>query len=533
MSFLWLALLLGSAILAEEQYFPQSSAKTWDEARDHCQTCFKDLATITCRNIHLILQNINSEYWIGLRRRFNGSKAWSRWSNGDHVTYQNWYPGHPVQNEVTCPSTPTSTTPVTDLTSTPENNSTSTCPVNDSSSTTPVNNSTSTTPVNNSTSTTPVNISTSSTPVNNSTSTIPVNNSTSTFPVNDSTGTTPLNNSTSSTPVTDSTSSTPVTDSTSVIRVTDSTSTTLVTDSTSTIPVNNSTSTTPVNNSTSTTPVNNSTSTTPVNNSTSTTPVNISTSTIPVNNSTSTITVNNSTSTTPVNNSTSTIPVNHLTSTTPVNHSTSTTPVNHSTSTTPVNNSTSTTPISSSTSKISSTEDQCSLLTQMLNCLNMTYFINTIVTMVSTTPHSLYQTLLPVSMPSSTQRICDDNGDTIEYIEDACVALLSNGMWEERFCNINLSYICYEERFMGEIHISNETETGVNLSWSQAPGDITHYRVEVTADQNETFKKILNETNLSTQLLDLKKGTQYDVQVIPVKCGRDLNPLNISFFTSK
>nr|XP_055034976.1 receptor-type tyrosine-protein phosphatase eta-like [Misgurnus anguillicaudatus] len=85
---------------------------------------------------------------------------------------------------------------------------------------------------------------------------------------------------------------------------------------------------------------------------------------------------------------------------------------------------------------------------------------------------------------------------------------------------------------MGEIHISNETETGANLSWSQAPGDITHYRVEVTANQIPTFKKILNETDLSTQLLDLKTGTQYDVQVIPVKCGRDLNPQNISFYTT-
>nr|XP_055034973.1 uncharacterized protein LOC129422849 [Misgurnus anguillicaudatus] len=356
MRILWLTLLLGSLILAEEQYFLNSSAKTWDEARDHCQACYKDLATITCRNIHLILQNLTSEYWIGLRRRFNGSIPWSRWSNGDHVTYQNWYPGHPILKEETCSTTPTSTlnivltsnSPVTVLTSIPGNNSTST----------------------------------------------PVTNSTST-------------------------------------------------------PVTNL-------------------------------------------NSTSSMTAPNSA--------------------------------------TPVTDSTSTTLMSSTTSPISSTEDQCPLLTQMLNCLNMSYCINKTGTTGSTTPPPLYQTLLPVNI--TTQTICDDNADLDpeRYIEDACVALLSYGMWIEKHCNENLSYICYDERFMGEIHISNVNENGANLSWSPAPGNITHYTVVVKADQNLTLN--VTETGLSKHLLNLEESTRYDVQVFPLKCDRDLNPQNISFYTT-
>ncbi|XP_073668192.1 fibronectin-like [Paramisgurnus dabryanus] len=832
MHILWPTLLLGSVVLAEEQYFLNSSATTWDEARDHCQACFKDLATITYRNIHLILQNLNSEYWIGLRRRFNDSKPWSRWSNGDYVTYQNWYPGHPVRVK-TCSSTTTSTldivltsnspvsvlisTPVSDSTSTPVTDSTST-PVTDSTSftlvtdstsnpindltNTPVNDLTSTstnttlvtdstsTPVSDSSSTsrtdstsitlvtdsastpvtdsatTPVTDSTS-TPVTDSTSTLvtdststpindltnnPVNDLTSTnttlvtdssstqvsdstsitlvtdstsTPVSDSTST-PINDLTnnpvndltststnttlvtdststysSSTPVTDS-SRTPVSDSTSITLVTDSTSTpvtdssstpvsdstsiTLETDSTSTsvtdsnsislmtdstrAPVNDSTSTTPVtdltstpmNDSTSITPLNDSTNTTLVTDSTSTpvtdsastevtdststpvtdststevtdstsTPVSDSTSTPindltnnPVNDLTSTSTnttlvtdststlvtyssstpvtdsastevtdststpVSDSTSITLVTDSTSTLvtyssstpvtdsastevtdststPVTDSTSTevtdststevtdststevtdstsTPVTDSTSTevtdstsTPVNDSTSTTPLNDSNGTTlmtapnsstPMSSTTSHISSTEDQRSLLTQMPNFLNMKYSINKTGTIVSSASQPLCHKLLRVNIIPSIQKICDDDE---EYIEDACVALLIYGMWIERNCNENIPFICYEERFMGEIHISNVTKTEGYLSWSPAPGEITHYRVEVTADLNQTFNS--NETGLSKQLLNLKEATRYDVQVFPVKCGRDLNPQNISFYT--
>ncbi|XP_052005844.1 integumentary mucin A.1-like [Xyrauchen texanus] len=105
MHMLWLT-FLASVIRAEEQYFLLSSGTnntngtTWDEARFYCQVCYKELATINSRNVHLIVQNLISDYWIGLRESFNGSIPWSKWSNGDPVTYQNWYPGHPVPKKI-------------------------------------------------------------------------------------------------------------------------------------------------------------------------------------------------------------------------------------------------------------------------------------------------------------------------------------------------------------------------------------------------------------------------------------------------
>lgn len=120
----------GSVIWAEEQYFHQSHPTTWDEARLYCQACFKDLTTLTCRNVHDHLQKLgNSDFWVGLRRSFNGSIIpWSRWSNGDPVSYQNWYPGHPVPKVETCPLTPNNTS--MNSTSAPKaNNTEEQCPL--------------------------------------------------------------------------------------------------------------------------------------------------------------------------------------------------------------------------------------------------------------------------------------------------------------------------------------------------------------------------------------------------------------------
>lgn len=40
-------------------------------------------------------------------------------------------------------------------------------------------------------------------------------------------------------------------------------------------------------------------------------------------------------------------------------------------------------------------------------------------------------------------------------------------------------------------------------------------------------------TDLTYELNNLVAGTHYSVQVIPVKCGRDLNPEKTSFYTSE
>nr|XP_055068049.1 receptor-type tyrosine-protein phosphatase eta-like [Misgurnus anguillicaudatus] len=313
MRILWLTLLLGS-VWAEEQHFQHFDNLTWDEARQHCQVCYKELTTIASWNVRGVVHNLTSDYWVGLRRSLNGTSPWSSWSNGDPVAFQNWYPGHPVPKEETCSLTPTST---------------------------------------------PANVS-------------------------------------ASTPTTVS-ASTPM----------------------------------------------------------------------------------------------------------------------HSTTAPQMNN----------------TVDRCSLLTEMLSCLNMTYsdlrnVTGTTVTTMTTTPHALYTSPPPVNITSnSTQGTC--NTKAPEYIEDACVALLRNGMWKEKQCYERLPFICYDERFFGEIHVSNVTDKKANLSWSEGPGNISHYRVEVTEGTNQTF----DVTGLVTELGGLTAGTQYNVQVFPVKCDRDLNPQNISFYT--
>ncbi|XP_056156170.1 fibronectin [Lampris incognitus] len=91
----WALLFLCGA--AEQQHFLLSNTCSWDEARNHCQVCYKDLVTLTSGNIQTIVQNLTSDYWIGLRKMFtnDSTKSWSRWANGDLLTFQNWYPGWP------------------------------------------------------------------------------------------------------------------------------------------------------------------------------------------------------------------------------------------------------------------------------------------------------------------------------------------------------------------------------------------------------------------------------------------------------
>ncbi|XP_059391407.1 receptor-type tyrosine-protein phosphatase eta-like [Carassius carassius] len=304
---LWLPLLLSSVIWAEEQYFPQSRKDTWENSSFHCRSCFKDLTTITSRNVHLIVQNISSDFWIGLRSNSSIPMGeWSKWSNGDPVTYQNWYPGHPVPSPI-CSST-TQSPPSTPMTSTQASTVTS--------------------------------------------------------------------------------------------------------------------------------------------------------------------------------------------------------------------------------ASVSSRNDTCPILSEMLLCLNMTCGdLETSIGMCkgtsTVTPKTTtYSTTFNAPTTESTSDCKPNPG---QYIEDACVVLLSSGMWKEQECNRSLPYICYEERFFGQINISSVTTSTGNVSWSEGPGakNISHYRVEVTGDKNQTF----NQKNLFQYIETLTAGTLYKVQVFPVKCDRDLNPQNISFYT--
>ncbi|XP_059391405.1 receptor-type tyrosine-protein phosphatase eta-like isoform X1 [Carassius carassius] len=346
---LWLPLLLSSVIWAEEQYFPQSYNATWDEGRLHCQSCFKELTTITSRNVHLIVQDPSFDCWVGLRKSYNGSFPWAAWSNGDPVRYQNWYPGHPVPNKEKklipiCSSTPQS--PLSTLITTQK--------------------------------------------------------------------------------------STPMTST-----------------------------------------------------------------------------------------QTSTITSASLSS------------------------------VSASVFQTNKENDTCPILYKLLFCLNMSCDdLESSMTICNRTPTATPETTTYSTTPevttlsttfnaatngttteSSTTSNCvfEPEPDAEEYIEDACVVLLSFGMWKEEDCNRKLPFICYEERFFGQINISSVTTSTGNVSWSEGPGakNISHYRVEVTGDKNQTF----NQKNLFQYIETLTAGTLYKVQVFPVKCDRDLNPQNISFYT--
>ncbi|KTF81945.1 hypothetical protein cypCar_00047918, partial [Cyprinus carpio] len=404
-----------SVIWAEEQYFPQLPNATWDEARLYCQSCFKELATITCSNVRLIVKNLSSDYWVGLRRSYNGSFPWAEWSNGDPVTYQNWYPGHPVPNKEK--------------------------------------------------------------------KLIPICSSTTESPLS--------------------------------TQITTTTATQMTSLETSTV------------------------------------------------------------TSTPITSA----PV----TSTPV---TSFSVTSASVTSAPV-----TSPKTSTMFQTEKDNDTCPVLTDMLDCLNMTcYELESFMTMCNRTTTTVtpktttYNTTADVTTFSTTFNATTTKGATTkgatteggttqgtttegtttedtttestttestttsncifepepdpeQYIEDACVVLLSFGMWKEEDCNTSLPYICYEERFFGQIYYSDVNTSAVNLSWTEGPGaeNISHYRVEITEDNNQTYNQTYNQTFIQTDLFqhipNLTAGTLYSVQVFPVKCGRDLNPQNISFYT--
>eukprot|EP00063_Salmo_salar_P087412 XP_014062247.1 PREDICTED: receptor-type tyrosine-protein phosphatase eta-like isoform X2 [Salmo salar] len=120
--------------------------------------------------------------------------------------------------------------------------------------------------------------------------------------------------------------------------------------------------------------------------------------------------------------------------------------------------------------------------------------------------------------------------ETDVYIEEPCIAMLSFGLWFDKICSELLPYICYEDRFYGNATMTNKTLHNATLSWTRGPGDISGYRVEVkSTDYNLTLNH--SSLNQTYDLSNLTAGTQYRVQVFPIKCGRDLNPQNVSFYT--
>lgn len=89
------------------------------------------------------------------------------------------------------------------------------------------------------------------------------------------------------------------------------------------------------------------------------------------------------------------------------------------------------------------------------------------------------------------------------------------------------------ERFMGRVNISNITSSSATLQWEEGPGNIDNYRLEATSLKGSWKKTKDKLKNLSDILDELTPGTGYKIQVFPVKCDRNLNPQNGSFYTSK
>ncbi|XP_041820544.1 receptor-type tyrosine-protein phosphatase eta isoform X2 [Chelmon rostratus] len=118
--------------------------------------------------------------------------------------------------------------------------------------------------------------------------------------------------------------------------------------------------------------------------------------------------------------------------------------------------------------------------------------------------------------------------DTDErYIEDSCVAMLSFGAWVEKTCSEHLPFICYEERFLSKASVTNVTTSSAGLTWRPGP-NVSDYRLEVRGDKNLTE----NLTDLAYDLVNLTAGTKYSVQVVPVKCDRDLHSQKVMFYTT-
>ncbi|XP_036072775.1 mucin-3A [Oryzias melastigma] len=142
---------------------------------------------------------------------------------------------------------------------------------------------------------------------------------------------------------------------------------------------------------------------------------------------------------------------------------------------------------------------------------------------------SIWTTTLPSTEPTceqspvETEILAEINEN---YIEDSCVVMTSFGPWVEKRCLEMLPFICYEDRFFGQVNVTNETSESATLTWLPGPGDISHYIVEVNGvELNE------NVTGLTLDLFNLTAGSLYDVKVFPVKCDRSLNPQNASFYT--
>ncbi|CAK6952860.1 fibronectin [Scomber scombrus] len=123
------------------------------------------------------------------------------------------------------------------------------------------------------------------------------------------------------------------------------------------------------------------------------------------------------------------------------------------------------------------------------------------------------------------------NPNTVSVKQEFCVATLSFGAWINTDCSKPLRFICYEDAVIANINVTEVTSNSVNFIWARPPGNISHYRIHLQSDTQERTENHTDFDELMFGFDNLTDGTRYFVQVFPVRCGRDLQSQNATFYT--
>uniref|UniRef100_A0A668A6A1 C-type lectin domain-containing protein n=1 Tax=Myripristis murdjan TaxID=586833 RepID=A0A668A6A1_9TELE len=100
MIFVMLFITSVSWVIGKHVFVPQR--KNWTDAQSYCREHYTDLSPINSERDTDRLRKASAgqrfEGWIGLNREPKNVTGW-KWSGGGYVTYQNWAPGEPNNNQ--------------------------------------------------------------------------------------------------------------------------------------------------------------------------------------------------------------------------------------------------------------------------------------------------------------------------------------------------------------------------------------------------------------------------------------------------
>lgn len=116
-------------------------------------------------------------------------------------------------------------------------------------------------------------------------------------------------------------------------------------------------------------------------------------------------------------------------------------------------------------------------------------------------------------------------------ITSPCQRLPSSDLWISHVIYQLTLLLSFPDDIVYETSVSNVTNltsVSATLTWQPVP-DVINYRLEVKGVEEMTR----NLTNVTDGLFNLTPGTQYTVQVFPIKCRRDLNAQEFFFTTSE